>query len=72
MKRTDAIALLKELGGLELIQPSMVFIKQREPDRYQLCVKGFYAVEEIREYSQIHNLTVEEDTTKGLLCLFKS
>ena len=71
MKRTEAIALLKELAGLELIQPSMVLIEQRCPDKYQLCVKGFYNLQELRGYTQIHNLGLEEDRTRDILCIFK-
>jgi hypothetical protein len=47
MKRAEAVALLKELGLAQLIQPSFVLIEQRFPDVYQLRIKGNYDFQEI-------------------------
>jgi hypothetical protein len=71
MKRNEAVALLKELGSEHLLQPSFVIIEQRKPDRYQLCVKGDYDRHEIEDFLQKYNLAIEEDVTRGLLCIFK-
>jgi hypothetical protein len=70
MKRAEAVALLKELGFERLLQPSMVLIEQRKPDRFQLCVKGEFCFDDIEAFVQKHNLAVKEDLTKGL-CIFK-
>lgn len=71
MKRHEAVALLKELGGLGLIQPSLVLIEQRKPDSYQLCVKGNYDRCQIERFVQRYPLAIEEDLAKGFLCIFK-
>ena len=42
MKREEAAALLKELGTEHLVQPSLVLIEKRKPDRYQLQIRGDY------------------------------
>jgi hypothetical protein len=70
MQRFEAIAFLKELDALHLIQPSMVLIKQRKPDSCELRIKGFYDLKLIRDFTQKYNLTVEEDLSKGYLSIF--
>jgi hypothetical protein len=47
VKRTEAVALLKELGSEQLIQPSWVLVEQKCPDSYQLRIKGDYNLQEI-------------------------
>ena len=71
MKRHEAVALLKELSYERLLQPSLVLVEQRKPDRFQLCVKGDYDRDGIKVFVQRYNLEIEEDLTKGLLCIFK-
>jgi hypothetical protein len=70
MKRHEAVALLKELGSEHLLQPTFVVIEQRKPDSYQLCVKGDYDRCQIEVFIQKYALSVEEDITKGVLCIF--
>ena len=70
MKRHEAVALLKELSSEHLLQPSLVLIEQRTPDRFQLCVKGGYDRQGIEVFIQKYNLEIEENLTKGL-CIFK-
>ncbi len=72
MKRHEAVALLKELSSENLLHPSWVLIDQRKPDRFQLCVKGGYDRRGIEVFVQKYNLAIEEDLTKGLLCIFKA
>ena len=47
IKRAEAVALLKELGSEQLIQPSLVLIEQQYPDSFQLRMKGDYNLQEI-------------------------
>jgi hypothetical protein len=70
MQRYEAVALLKELGAEHLIQPSLVLIEQRTPDRYELQIKGFYDLELVRAFTQQYNLTVKEENIKGYLVIF--
>jgi hypothetical protein len=39
MKRSEAVALLKELVPEHLLQPFSVLIEEMKPDNCQLCVK---------------------------------
>jgi hypothetical protein len=50
MKRAEAVALLKELNGEQLIQPSLVLIEQRSPDDYQLQIKGNYSFQQVETF----------------------
>jgi hypothetical protein len=50
IKRAEAVALLKELGEAELIQPSFVLLEIRSPDIYQLRIRGSYDLQEIKRY----------------------
>ena len=47
MLRQEAIALLKELGNNNLVQPLFVIIEKRTPDKFQLKIKGYYDSKEI-------------------------
>ena len=71
MQRYEAVALLKEMGAQNLIQPSLVLIEERKPDRYELQIKGFYDLESIKGFAKQYDLAVKEDTTKGYLVIFK-
>ena len=68
MKRTEAVALLKELGAEQLIQPSSVLIEQRSSDGYQLRIKGDYNFQEIEMFVK-DRFFLEE--TKGYLIFDK-
>ena len=71
MQRYEAVALLKELDAEHLIQPSLVLIEQRKPDKYELQIKGFYDLESIKGFAIQYGLAVKEDITKGYLVIFK-
>ena len=42
MKKEEATVLLNELGANNLVNPRLVLIEQKEPDRYRLQVRGDY------------------------------
>jgi len=50
MRRGEAVALLKELVTEQLIEPSLVLIKQEKSDRFQLQIKGNYNIKEIEMF----------------------
>ena len=61
-KRVQAITLLTDLCLKEkLVQPSFVIIEQREPNEYQLKIKGDYDSETIKKFVQKKNFSVQED-----------
>jgi hypothetical protein len=71
MKRTEAVAFLKELSLEHLIQPSSVRIEQIYQNRYELQIKGFYDLDLTKACAEKHNLAVKEDTAKGYLSIFR-
>jgi hypothetical protein len=38
----EAIAVLSELGANQLVTPNLVLIEQREPNKYELQIRGDY------------------------------
>ncbi len=71
MKRGQAITLLTDLCLKEkLVQPTFVIIEHREPDEYQLKIKGDYDSESIKKFVQKKNLSVEENKENGYLLIF--
>jgi hypothetical protein len=40
--RKEAVALLKELGNRDLVQPFFVIIEKRTRDKFQLKIKGSF------------------------------
>lgn len=65
------MALLKELVDNDLVEPSFVAIELRKPDHYQIQIKCDYRRKEIEEYAKKYGLTIEEDTEKCYLLIFK-
>lgn len=61
IKRPEAIALVKELGVEELIQPTLVIIQQRCPDRFQLKIKGNYNLKQIEVLLKNRKFLCEEN-----------
>jgi hypothetical protein len=68
VNRQEAIALLIELGTNQLVNPDLVVLEQRNPEQYQLKIKGSYnfkdvelflkkrfIVEESKNYLIIHS-----------------
>lgn len=67
MERKEAVALLKELGAEQLIQPSLVIIEQRKPDSYQLRMKGEYDRQLIEAFLHKRNFDYEENLDRVLI-----
>jgi hypothetical protein len=42
MKKEEASVLLNELGANKLVNPKLVLIERKEPDRYRLHIRGDY------------------------------
>jgi len=61
MKREEAVAILKELSSAHLIQPSLVLIQQKEPDKYQLKVKGDFSCQDIEIFLKGRGFSCEEN-----------
>lgn len=69
MKRSETVALLKELGAAKLLQPTLVLVEQRSPDKFQLRIKGDYNPQEIEIFLRNRGFSYEEN--KENLVIFK-
>ncbi len=68
MNRKEAIALLRELGANQLINPSSVILEQRIIDKYQLKIKGDYCLPEIETYAK-NRFSIDEN--QNFLIIYK-
>ena len=66
----EAVALLKELGDRELVQPFMVDIEHRTPDNHQLRIRGNYNRQDIEVFLKNRGFSYEEN--KDYLIIFKA
>ena len=69
MKRKEAIALLRELGANQLVNPSSVILEQRTIDKYQLKIKGDYCLQEIETLAK-NRFSISEN--QNFLIIYKS
>jgi len=69
MLRQEAIALLKELGDRQLIQPFSVIIEKQTKDKFQLKIKGSYDLNQIESFLKKRGFTYEN--SKEYLIIFK-
>jgi len=69
LDRVEAMVLLKELVFLNLAEPSLVSIEQREPKHYQIQIKNNFNSQKLQEYIQKNDLVIEEDKEKRYLVI---
>lgn len=69
MDRKEAIALVKELGDRELVQPTFVVIENKSPDKLQLKIKGEYDCHQIEVFLKNRGFSFQE--TKDFLTISK-
>ncbi len=50
MKKEEASVLLNELGANKLVNPQLVLIEHKEPDRYRLQIRGDYDRQAIAQF----------------------
>jgi hypothetical protein len=70
LDRKEAVALLTKLVADGLVSPRLVVVEEREPDSFQLKLKGFYEREFIKIFTEKNNFLFEEDTS-GYLLIYK-
>jgi hypothetical protein len=70
MNRKEAIALLRELGANQLVNPNLVLLEQREPDRYRLQIRGDYNRQLIIVFLKKRGLSFEQMNSDYLI-IFK-
>ena len=70
MNKEEAIAILLELGTNQLVNPNLVLLEQREPDRYQLQIRGDYSRQLIMVFLKNRGLSFEQ-MNNDYLIIFK-
>lgn len=71
MDREQAMAMLKELVAMDLVEPSFVHISERIPNHYQIQIKCDYNREKIEEHAKKQGLIIKEDKERKYLVVFK-
>lgn len=69
MNRKEAVALFSGLVAKGYIQPNLVLIEQRKPDKYQLKIKGNFDRSQIELFLNNTMFSIEEN--KNYLIIFK-
>ena len=70
MNRDEAIAILLELGTNQLVNPNLVLLEQREPDKYRLQIRGDYNRQLIMVFLKNRDLSFEQ-MNNDYLIIFK-
>jgi hypothetical protein len=71
LDRAEAMALLKELIAVNMVDPSFVSLSQRMPNHYELQIKSDYYRSELEAYAKKFGLSIEEDKQQKYLVIFK-
>ena len=58
--RKEAVALLKELGNRDLVQPFFVIIEKRTRDKFQLKIKGSFDKTQIFSFLKTRGFSCED------------
>jgi len=58
--RQEAVALLKELGNRDLVQPFFVIIEKRTRDKFQLKIKGSFDKTQIFSFLKTRGFSCED------------
>jgi len=60
MQKPEALAVLKEIVARHAVSPNWLSLKEKEPNKYELTIKGEYNKEIINIIVREKNLTVIE------------
>jgi hypothetical protein len=71
MRREQAVAVVKELVGNNLIQTNWLSIDKRKPDSYELKFRGYCERLLLDSFLQNRNLAMDENREKGFCIIFK-
>lgn len=69
MQRKEAVTLFTELVANGYVQPNLVSIERRKPDKFQLKIKGDYNCKEFEVFLKNKGFSYKE--SKGYLIIFK-
>jgi hypothetical protein len=69
MNRKEAIALLSELSANQFLNPNLVLLEKKEPERYSLQIRGDYSRKLIEAFLRKRHLSFE--MSNDYLIVFK-
>ncbi len=69
MNRKEAVALFTDLVANGHVQPHLVLIEQKKPDKFQLKIKGDYDSQQIELFLKKRGVSCEKN--KDYLIIFK-
>ena len=69
LNRKEAVALFTDLVANGYVQPHLVLIEQKKPNKFQLKIKGEYDSSQIEQFLKIRGLLCEK--TENFLIIFK-
>lgn len=68
LQRKEAVALFTELVAKGYVQPSLVSIEQRKPDKFQLKIKGNFDWKQIELLLKNSGFTIEKNIDCLIIC----
>jgi hypothetical protein len=68
LNRKEAVALFTDLVANGYVQPHLVLIEQKEPNKFQLKIKGEYDSSQTEQFLKIRGLLCEK--TEDYLIIF--
>ena len=71
LDRHEAVALLKELNGLNIIQPSFVTIEKSKQGGFVIVIKGEYDIRALKELVAEKNLAIETNKGKDTITIYE-
>ena len=71
LDRAGAVALVKELISLHLVQPSLISIEKNTRGAFSLIMKVDGDIQGVKHLIAEKNLVIEEDKEKGYLIIFE-
>jgi hypothetical protein len=71
LDRAEAVALVKELISLHLVQPSLISIEKNTRGAFSLIMKIDGDLQGIKHLIAEKNLAIEEDKEKGYFIIFE-
>jgi hypothetical protein len=69
MNRKEAVTLFTDLVANGYVQPHLVLIEQKKPDKFQLKIKGNYDSQQIEKFLKKKGLSCEKNM--DYLIIFK-
>jgi hypothetical protein len=71
LDRHEAVALIKELIGLNLVQPHFISLRENSHAKYDLVVVGNCSSLVLKNFLAQKNLAIKDDSNKGFCVIFK-